>query len=858
MRFRILLIFSLFTICASAQVNTFYRKYNLSGMQGSLGLISLPDGGFVGTGQHEGNGSAGDCDVYVYRVDACGALVWMRLIGTPAIEGGKSIHLKNNNHLLVVGLYNSKGMIIELDINGNLLWEKRYNNTSWTLSIDECANGDLVVTTMTVTGEFGLMRCDSMGSVLWSKTITGLGDYPITALVQSNGNIFINSTYNIPGKDFSAMMLDSTGNLIWGKTYGGVGYAEIDYQSWGSKAIYDASDSSFVIIGQTSVAGSDDILCAKLSKNDGSVIWSRIIGDAGSEQARDIVKTANGYAIIGNTNSYPALIASNPAVLAEDMLERDILLLNLDTVGRFIWAKTYGGMERDKGIGLRFNDDHTFLINAYTTSPVFGNFDLSMDPLFIRTDSVGVVSCQYNSPLITDSAIVLSIDSAGSVAPGIITDSISASVVSPYFPTDAFTCLSCSTVPIFQASDTVVCVNDTVNFFNITTMGLVCMQKWNIDGILYSGDIDTIRYSFNTPGVYPIKLYSDCGGSTDTFKVNIRVSPKPVCSFTGNDKCFTEVTDFVNNSSISSGSVASWNWDFGDGNTSNLFSPSHTYSLTGNFNVRLSAISDYNCANTITNNVNVYPVPIASFTGAGVCLTDSLHLFNNSLAPFPITSYTWFFDGSAQTNNRNASHLFQTPGSHTVDLKITDIHGCSDIYSNAISVYPMPTALFELPSNCDVLPFAKFVNNSSNSVSWFWDFGDEKYSTDFSPIHQFGYTGFFKVSLLAVTDKGCVDSISGTLEVDEFYNFWIPNAFTPNNDEMNDVFIPKTEGVTKFKMDIYDRWGLLIYTTDDVLKGWDSTINGKQAQEDVYVYRINVTDVCDKVHTYVGHFSLLH
>ena len=133
-----------------------------------------------------------------------------------------------------------------------------------------------------------------------------------------------------------------------------------------------------------------------------------------------------------------------------------------------------------------------------------------------------------------------------------------------------------------------------------------------------------------------------------------------------------------------------------------------------------------------------------------------------------------------------------------------------------------------------------------------------KYSTDFSPSHQFSYTGFFKVSLLAVTDKGCVDSISGTLEVDEFYNFWIPNAFTPNNDGMNDIYIPKTEGVTKFKMDLYDRWGILIYTTDDVLKGWDSTIDGRQAQEDVYVYRITVTDVCEKVHTYVGHFSLLH
>lgn len=82
-------IFTILSILAFGQNSTFYRKYNLYGMQGGLGVVETPEGGFVGVGQHEGNGSAGDCDVYVYKVDPCGNLEWMKLIGTSSQEGGK-------------------------------------------------------------------------------------------------------------------------------------------------------------------------------------------------------------------------------------------------------------------------------------------------------------------------------------------------------------------------------------------------------------------------------------------------------------------------------------------------------------------------------------------------------------------------------------------------------------------------------------------------------------------------------------------------------------------------------------------------------------------------------------------------
>jgi hypothetical protein len=110
------------------QDNSFYRKYNLAGMQGGLHLESTSNGGFIATGQHEGNGSAGGCDIYVYRVDECGNILWFRLYGSAGSEGGKSIVETSDGGFIVSGHWaDGVGFVMRLSAMGDLLWIKRWD-----------------------------------------------------------------------------------------------------------------------------------------------------------------------------------------------------------------------------------------------------------------------------------------------------------------------------------------------------------------------------------------------------------------------------------------------------------------------------------------------------------------------------------------------------------------------------------------------------------------------------------------------------------------------------------------------------------------------------------------------------------
>lgn len=858
MRYYLNLVFIFLSLEASSQVNTFYRKYNLPGMQGGLGIVNMTDGGFVGTGQHEGNGSAGDCDVYVYRVDPCGNLLWMKLLGTSHQEGGKSINIRSNGNLLVVGLYDGKGMIIELDPNGNLVWEKRYDHTIWTISIAECSNSDLIVTAMNGVNNYSLFRCDATGNVIWSKSISGMGEIPTSVISLANGNFIVNCTYNIPGKDFSLMLFDPTGNVLWSKVYGGTGFTDTDFHSWGSKAIYDSSDNSIVVICQTVTGGNDNIVFAKINAINGNVIWAEIIGDGGSEQARDVVKTNEGYAIVGNSNGYSATAAANPN-LTEDMMERDILLCDFDSTGILRWARTYGGSERDKGIGLRHNADNTFLISAYTSSPVFGNTDAAMDPLFIKTDTLGMVGCQFFSPSVTVLSTILTEVVSGTVSNSSISAIAVNSIISDFVPSDNYQCLQCATEPLFRASDTIVCVNEPVYFYNTTVIGLMCFQQWSVDGHLIDGSTDTIPYVFSLPGNYIVLLYSNCGASTDTFRVNIKVNPFPDAAFNVIDNCIHDTTHFVNTTIISSGTIKDWLWDMGDGKSSSLKNPIHIYDTAGNYLVHLSAISDEGCIDSTVNMIDIHPLPHSDFNTMNVCLTDSAGFSNLSTGPFPITNYNWLFGDGSTSSSEITSHLFSQPGNYNVELKVEDIHGCKDKHTSVVSIYEMPVARYSYePLNCKGIPEIRLINESEKGIQWFWNFYDGTVSNDKNPSHLYKATGSYMLSLLATSEKGCSDSVSGELTINAEYFFWIPNTFTPNGDGINDVFIPVFGNISEYEMTIFDRWGNAVYKTSNPGKGWDGNVNNLKSQTGIYVYKILFKDLCGDTDERLGHVCLLY
>jgi gliding motility-associated-like protein len=195
-------------------------------------------------------------------------------------------------------------------------------------------------------------------------------------------------------------------------------------------------------------------------------------------------------------------------------------------------------------------------------------------------------------------------------------------------------------------------------------------------------------------------------------------------------------------------------------------------------------------------------------------------------------------------------------------LVLTSPSGCISQGSvkDTLTVYPASVAAFESPAelqeqNAEV----RFVNKSVNALSSAWDFGDNKYSTERNPDHVYKEEAPYLVVLRTVSPKGCLDSTIKRIEVLPTFTYFVPNAFTPNADGINDRFNGKGDEFSNYKMLIFDRWGELIFSTSDKDAGWDGRANGgnELAQIGVYIYKIALTDFKGTNHQYEGSVTLV-
>jgi gliding motility-associated-like protein len=182
-----------------------------------------------------------------------------------------------------------------------------------------------------------------------------------------------------------------------------------------------------------------------------------------------------------------------------------------------------------------------------------------------------------------------------------------------------------------------------------------------------------------------------------------------------------------------------------------------------------------------------------------------------------------------------------------------------------ICVDPLPLAEFTASPMVTLSdnPSVQFYNESTLNEFNQWDFGDGFLSSVESPNHIFpiGIAGSYLVTLIVTTDAGCSDTTSQIIVVKDQLNVYVPNTFTPDGDEFNNVFeavIVNGFDPTSFQMKIYDRGGELIFLSQDISIGWDGSYRGKYAKSDTYIWEITFkADENDKMYTYRGHVSLI-
>ncbi|MDP1746372.1 MAG: gliding motility-associated C-terminal domain-containing protein, partial [Bacteroidota bacterium] len=249
-----------------------------------------------------------------------------------------------------------------------------------------------------------------------------------------------------------------------------------------------------------------------------------------------------------------------------------------------------------------------------------------------------------------------------------------------------------------------------------------------------------------------------------------------------------------------------------------------------------------------------------------------------SIATGSNTAWLWNVgDGSPVSNLEDPVHCYindsvYSPVSFNVTLTVTSDSGCVTTLSktNYITVYPNPNADFTVQPEVTTItdPIISITDLSTGVYYWNWNFGDGSASitagldtsTVFGPAdHTYQDTSTYTITLIASTQYNCIDTAYQTIIIEPDFMFYIPNAFTPNDDGINDFFSGKGTFVGIYEMAIFDRWGNLIFNSDDIAKPWDGKANkgATIAQGDVYIYSIKITDFKKRKYTYKGIVTLV-
>jgi gliding motility-associated-like protein len=325
----------------------------------------------------------------------------------------------------------------------------------------------------------------------------------------------------------------------------------------------------------------------------------------------------------------------------------------------------------------------------------------------------------------------------------------------------------------FNANPREVCAFNPVNFQDLST-GLTPGTTW----LWYFGDggsstLQNPIYSYNDTGYFDVQLIVSNNGCSDTitFEDFIHVLP-PIANFNVGHSCVNKFTKTFTDASIGADTHA---WNFGDGNTSNQVSPTHTYAAVGTYTVTLTVTNNVTGCSHVRSGVVIVSNETANFTADATQLCKNASTTFNASSinnPSGIVSYLWNFGDNTTSSGNNISHTYTTAGAYTVKLYVTDANGCIDslIRPNYINVFG-PTANFNpsVPGSClqQNITFTDLstTDGTHSLVEWTWNYGDN------SPIqvlasgpftHAYNSSGQYSVILKVKDSYGCIDSITKT------------------------------------------------------------------------------------------------
>ncbi|HYG49346.1 MAG TPA: PKD domain-containing protein, partial [Flavobacteriales bacterium] len=413
--------------------------------------------------------------------------------------------------------------------------------------------------------------------------------------------------------------------------------------------------------------------------------------------------------------------------------------------------------------------------------------------------------------------------------------------------------------PVVNAGSNIIqCTNEPTIQLSGAVSGPTTTGQWSGGAGIFSPNDSTLNAIY-TPtaaeiagSVLFLTLTSTNNGgcSAENSTVQIQFVSPPFANFNFTEECLGNSTAFTNFSLPGFGSIVSWEYDFGDGNSDTLSSPSHTYGAPGTYTVTLITTTNVGCSDTVVKPVNVWALPVADFVYTSSCVGSNLVIdfTDTSTVAGDVINY-WYYDfgGMGSVTAENPSQLFTGSGNFTITHIVSTVHGCLDTIVTVITIPPRPNAGFyyNTDNGLNVGATFDFVDTSSNSTSWYWEFGDANTSTIQNPSNTYFANGTYVVTQYVYDAFGCVDSISTTITINTVTTeivTLIPNAISPNGDGKNDVWkLPFIQLLyPQAVVEIFNRWGQRVFYSEGYADPWDGTYEGTAVPQGTYYYVIDL------------------
>ena len=386
--------------------------------------------------------------------------------------------------------------------------------------------------------------------------------------------------------------------------------------------------------------------------------------------------------------------------------------------------------------------------------------------------------------------------------------------------------------------------------------------QWYRDGIPIPG-ASQVTYRVTQTGIYYAEVFSFFGCSLFTNPRSVNISSIPVPGFTVDKpvQCMVNNKFVFTNTSTNAVGAMQYKWIMGDGFTATTRDLTYSFKKEGTYEVVMIVRSNSSCADSTTMTIQVNPNVFAAFSVNPVCINEPVLAVNNTVNPGGSTVfYLWDFGNGQTSTLRNPPvQVYSAPGDYIMSLTVSSTQCPFPLSTQKRFVHvDRPTRGITNPEAYAVanLPLTLEARRIGATATWTPAISLDN-PNSYTPVFNSSVERKYTIELKTIS--GCITVDTQVVKINKKIVIYVPNAFTPNKDGLNDLLTPFMIGIKELKFfRIYNRWGQMIYETSDAKKGWDGRFKGEPIQTHTLVWALEAIGVDGKTYTAKGSTVLIH